>query len=175
MRGLSLFSISHGSISSSMPHLPVTTLFKRLQKPLEANGEYAIILCPSVCKHQRPLGWFSFLPQSWCFPADSGEPSEYTLQDFANRWPLDSWCQRADLPHCAWLSPDTRPGTFRLSFPQLEPLIYWPVNSRLVWNVLSTDELISFLSVWALWVCDKVSLRIDVYSFPIIWNSGCPA
>lgn len=101
MRGLSLFSISHGSISSSMPHLPVTALFKMLQKPLEANGECAIILCLSVCKHQRPLVWFSFLSQSWSFPAGFGEPSEHTPQDFPNMWPLDSWCQRAGLPHCA--------------------------------------------------------------------------
>lgn len=44
-----VFIIGCGTTFTSMPHLPVTALFKRLRKPLEANGEHADYPSPPHC------------------------------------------------------------------------------------------------------------------------------
>jgi len=101
---------------------------RSLWKQMENLLSFSARVCASI---RNLWGGFLFCPSPGA-SLQSLENPQNTPQDFPNMWPLDSWCQRAGLPHCAWLSPDTRPGTSRLSFPQLEPLIYWPVNSRLV-------------------------------------------
>lgn len=43
----------------------------------------------------------------------------------------------------------------RLSFPQLELLFIWPVYSKVVQTILSTEELVCLWALGALWMYDR--------------------